>query len=127
MGSGYWPIGDGKPDLATCRIGFVRGPLTARELRLNEELAIIDPAVLVSEIVSCSSQHDEQVGFMPHHLTYNTFNCDKIANLAGVRLIDPTAPVLNVLNAIMQSPMILAEAMHGAIVADAMGIPWQNG
>ena len=126
MGSGYWPIGDGKPDLASCRIGFVRGPLTCRELGLDENLAITDTAALVSTIVSRPAKIDERVGFMPHQVTSVNYDCSKIAEMANVRYIDPTGTVDTVMNEILQSPKVLVEAMHGAIVADAMGIPWQR-
>lgn len=126
MGSGYWPTEMGKPDLTPCYIGFVRGPLSCRELGLEDKFAITDPAVLVSTFISRPAKLNERIGFMPHHSTHNIFDCAKIAKMAGLLYIDPTAPVQNTLNALIKSPKVLVEAMHGAIVADAMGVPWQR-
>jgi len=126
MGSGYWPTKEGKPDLTTCRIGFVRGPLSCRELGLEDKFAITDPAVLIATLVSRPAKLAEQIALMPHHITHNTFDCAKIAAMAGLRYINPTGPVQDVLNALIESPKVLVEAMHGAIVADAMGVPWQR-
>lgn len=126
MGSGYWHTEAGKPDLTACRIGFVRGPLTCRELGLEAKLAITDPAVLIATLISRPAKLSNQIGFMPHHSTHNMFDCAKIAKMADLRYIDPTGSVQDVLNALTESPKVLVEAMHGAIVADAMGVPWQR-
>lgn len=126
MGSGYWPTVDGKPDLENCSIGFVRGPLSCRELGINNKFAITDTAVLIINQISNKVKSDDRIGFMPHCATHNVFDCAKIAEMAGFRYIDPTGPVQTVLDAIMGSKKIIVEAMHGAIVADAMGIPWQR-
>lgn len=126
MGSGYWPIQAGKPDLTSCRIVSVRGPLSCQALGLDEKLAITDPAILIATLISRPTKLANEIGFMPHHITHNMFDCAKIAKIAGVRYIDPTGPMHTVLNALIESPKVLVEAMHGAIVADAMGVPWQR-
>lgn len=126
MGSGYWPIGAGKPNLSRCQLGFVRGPLTCRALGLGASKAIIDPAVLMSKLVNKTASKKGGVAFIPHHITHNFFNCHKIANQLGVRYIDPTWDYMRVVENILESDRIVTEAMHGAIIADSFGIPWQR-
>ncbi len=44
---------------------------------------------------------------------------------AGINYIDPTDPnVLASLQAIQQTELLITEAMHGAILADTLRVPW---
>ena len=48
----------------------------------------------------------------------------KVCQNAGIAYIDPRWPVEQVLEAIGASGTLLCEAMHGAIVADTLRVPW---
>lgn len=113
------------------RICCVRGPLTARALGLPSEVAITDPAVLVKTVLPDTTDVPKQhrVSFMPHHRTKIRANEESIDLQAAcassnIYYIDPAAGVEEVLRGIASSEMLIAEAMHGAIVADALRIPW---
>lgn len=108
------------------RIYFVRGPLTASAYSLAEGRAITDPAILTSIFFKKKSSHDFLLGFMPHisqairHHSVLQNACMK----SNVIYIDPRDPIQNIVHKISSVSMLASEAMHGAIVADALRIPW---
>ena len=106
-------------------IRFVRGPLTARSLSLPMNLPLSDPALLVANFWPRSEQQSQAVGFMPHFVTARSIDCRRACELARVSLIDPRWETTeSPLIAISSMDRVIAEGMHGAIVADALGVPW---
>jgi succinoglycan biosynthesis protein ExoV len=111
------------------KIYCVRGPLSAAALRLPPELAITDPAVLVGTQALPEEPKLYPVSFMPHfrtgaRLAAGGVNLEAICRDVGLHYIDPMSGVEKVLTAIRRSEIVIAEAMHGAIVADALRVPW---
>ena len=102
-------------------VHWVRGPGTARVLGLTEACGLGDPAMLFSAPVSPFAR---SVGFMPHFESLKHGAWQEAAKAAGVVLIDPRDEPDAVLAAIGNCRLVLSEAMHGAIVADAMRVPW---
>lgn len=106
----------------------VRGPLSARQLGLPESLAIADGGLLVSQLLNTDSQISDRKGcsFMPHiyHADEANKSWQRICQQANIRYIDPRWPVEQVLAAIGSSERLIAEAIHGAIAADALRVPW---
>ncbi|HEX2973899.1 MAG TPA: hypothetical protein VHP11_16320, partial [Tepidisphaeraceae bacterium] len=99
---------------------------TCQALRLHSSCAIADPAVLLGSEIPRLSTTDSRVAFVPHIGTRERFDCERLAEMAGLRLIDPAGPVEDVLRSIASSPVVLVESMHGAILADSIGVPWQR-
>jgi hypothetical protein len=58
------------------------------------------------------------------HAATQEIDLEEVCASAGVNYINPSGGVEYVLAGIQGSEMVIAEAMHGAIVADALGIPW---
>ncbi|NER81708.1 MAG: polysaccharide pyruvyl transferase family protein [Leptolyngbya sp. SIO1D8] len=105
----------------------VRGPLTAKHFNLPGDLAITDGGILLRRLVSPQpSSASASVAFIPHvhHATFARDVWKSVCQTVGFRYIDPTWPVEQVISAIQNSKLLLAEAMHGAITADALGVPW---
>jgi Polysaccharide pyruvyl transferase len=107
----------------TWRFYCVRGPRTAAACGLSADMVAGDTAILVNQYRAGSKQ-PAGVAFMPHYDSVERGNWQAACELAGVRYIDPRAPVEDVLDAIQGCEVLIAEAMHGAIVADALRVPW---
>ncbi len=110
----------------TWEICFVRGPRTARLLGIDPALGIGDAATLIRHVPDAVPAADghHAVGFMPHWESALYGAWDTVCAEAGIRYIDPCWPVERVLAAIRSCDLMVSEAMHGAIVADALRIPW---
>lgn len=123
-GSGYGGY-ERKPNLAeNWVIHWVRGPRTAALLGLPQALALGDPAVLVPKVFGLPEPGGADIGFMPHFESAARGAWEQAAQQAGIRLIDPRDPPLAVLRAIGRCKLLLSEALHGVVVADALRVPW---
>jgi succinoglycan biosynthesis protein ExoV len=126
MGSGYGgytpvPVID-----ESWRFYFVRGPRTAEKLGLPPQSAITDGAILLRGVSDLSKPASVSSGFsfMPHWQSALFGAWKEVCSRAGVQLIDPRGTTENILAQIQGSKCLITEAMHGAIVADALRIPW---
>ncbi len=107
----------------------VRGPHSARQLGLPSTRAITDGGVLIRQCFHPPSGQDAvpaKRAFMPHihHANSAQAAWESLCRQANLRYIDPRWPVEKVLTAIHQTQVLYAEAMHGAIAADALRVPW---
>lgn len=108
-------------------IHWVRGPRTAAELGLPSRLALGDPAVLLPHVLSPDLEAETAggaIGFMPHFESAARGAWREAAAHAGIRLIDPREAPSKVLRQIAGCRLLLSEALHGVIVADALRVPW---
>lgn len=102
----------------------VRGPLSAQVLGLDSELAITDPAVLIRTLSLPQISQCYDLSLMPHHKSVRLTNFKPLCEDLGINLIDPGAKVYKTIREIQRSKVLITEAMHGAIVADALRVPW---
>lgn len=125
MGSGYAGY-MGLPDVhdGTWDIRFVRGPNTAKTLGLDPKLSIADSAILLRTMGLPPPDDSVGIAFMPHYESLERGDWAAACRQAGMTLIDATEPVDKVLSQIRGARLLITEAMHGAIVADALRTPW---
>jgi len=124
FGSGCWQTGPLPKINDQWKICCVRGPLTAARLNLDPELALVDPAILVRRFSHRPAGSKYPVSFMPHLQSMPHADWEALCARIGFHCIDPRAGVAQVLEELQKTELLLAEAMHGAIVADALRVPW---
>lgn len=123
-GSGYGGY-QGLPKLdGAWDIRWVRGPRTARKLNLPAALGLGDPASLLPHTNLIPARKPCRIGFMPHFESAAGGAWDRAAAASGITLIDPRGDPFAIAAAIAGCHVLLSEALHGAIVADALGVPW---
>lgn len=126
FGTGYAPGYHPVPNVhdGSWNIYCVRGPRTAARLNLGPELAVGDAGILVRTHIDTSQKTNELVTFIPHWESMGRGHWEAACRAAGVTLIDPRWSVEEVLALLLRSKMVIAEAMHGAIIADCLRIPF---
>lgn len=122
LGAGLGRNLEGLPD-SNWDFRWVRGPQTAKEFGIPHELALGDSAILWPELLP---GHDGAgpVGLIPHHATWDSFDWASVARKAQMVAINPRQTPDAVIAQMRACSRVLAESLHGAICADAMGIPW---
>ena len=103
----------------------VRGPMTAKLLGLDDSLAITDSAALLRGVIDpVVPQKKFKFSFMPHFESEELYPWKSICEDLGIKYVSPRADPLEVIEIIRSSEVVLAEAMHFAIVADVLRTPW---
>lgn len=125
FGSGCWASGPLLQMDDRWNLYCVRGPMTAARLNLNPKLALADPAILVRRFAGeFAGAKPYRVSFMPHLQSMPHADWPALCAQIGFHCIDPRAGVERVLRELQATELLLSEAMHGAIVADAVRVPW---
>ena len=106
------------------RFYFVRGRWTATKLGLDPSLAIGDAAILVRSCAVPNPPKTHKVSFIPHWESARDGEWRDVSRMAGIHYIDPCDEIGTVMNDIVASDLLITEAMHGAIFADAVRVPW---
>lgn len=124
LGSGIGEAHTALPD-PNWDFRWVRGPLSAHEFGLPGSLALGDPAVLWPALqAGGGGSPGGPIGLIPHYRTWDSYDWVSVADEAGMVAINPRQSPDIVVNQLRSCSRILAESLHGAICADAMGIPW---
>lgn len=123
-GIGY---GGGMPNLNYGEWDFigVRGPLTKKSLNISQELCLLDGAYLMPRFFEVNTPKKYNVAYIPHVDSIVHGMWEDVCEMSGVKLIDPRWPVERFIRELCSCEKVLTEAMHGAILADAYGIPWK--
>jgi succinoglycan biosynthesis protein ExoV len=108
----------------TWKFYFVRGKQTAKAVNVDPSLGIGDAAILLRSCALVRPAKKYPVSFMPHWESVADGRWQEVCDVAGFNYIDPTGSVEATLEQILSSELVITEAMHGAIVSDALRVPW---
>lgn len=108
-------------------IACVRGPNTAEIMGLPSSKAICDGAILLSDYFDpiVESKRGGTV-FIPHIRTHwgTGKALQPICDDLGWRYLAPDALAEDFIEVVRSASLVITEAMHGAILADTMRVPW---
>ena len=126
LGAGYGYAAPFVPD-ESWRFLCVRGPLTARILGLPERKSVLDSAYFLAhpafrDITGATARSGPAV-FMPQHGN-PLLDLLLATRFEQLEVLDPRAAADTLVRRIASAPLVLAEAMHAAIVADCLRVPW---
>lgn len=103
----------------------VRGLKSCEALLLPKEFAKTDAAILLADKKTDTKKKYKHT-FIPHINT--DWSSGKMIKRAcddlGIKYIAPNADLEEFLDTIDKSEKVITEAMHGAIVADTLRVPW---
>jgi len=107
----------------------VRGPQSAKALGLPAESAIADAGVLIPDVLGMPSEKNklqQGVTFIPHAESdiRSGEGLRAICLSLGINYLSPRIDAKEFVNQVRMSSKVITEAMHGAIVSDAVRVPW---
>jgi succinoglycan biosynthesis protein ExoV len=106
-------------------IRAVRGPLSAGTLGLPKDRGVIDPAALLPDLPEFQGiRKSGPPIFIPHISTARRHDWDYLCRRAGLDFVAPDGEARAVIGRIAAAPLVIAESMHAAIIADTFRVPW---
>ncbi|ANI88863.1 hypothetical protein A9P82_05895 [Arachidicoccus ginsenosidimutans] len=117
---------------ATYDIRYLRGPQSSK--MLNDKYKYIADAAYCIRILQdfdskfCNTPKKYQLSLMPYFHSIEFFDWEKLCKSIGAHYISPLSEngVEATLREIAQSQFLITEAMHGAILADILRVPWHR-
>lgn len=104
----------------------VRGPLSAQRLNLPAAKGIIDPAIMLPRLAEFRdiAKDGARPILIPHCSNTERHDWDAVCARAGLDYVSPRGDARAVIREIARAPLVVAESMHAAIIADAFRTPW---
>ena len=111
-------------NLSAVKFLAVRGPLTRELLKLDISV-LGDPGLLLPSIFPRKPEAGP-VAIVVHHSTTKRRLRDMLFNPynSGYHIVDPRNSWRNIVDQICSSSFVFCQSLHGAIVAEAYGVPW---
>ena len=124
LGCGYFP----QDYSEEWNIISVRGPLTKQILKLPKGKDVTDGAILLATLKECRpidvNERDGDVVYMPHHTPLDYSSWQEVCERANIGFVSPRTDSPDVIKVIKNAKLVIADAMHAAIVADTVRVNW---
>lgn len=107
-------------------VRFVRGPLSSKVFSNSNYItdSAYCLALLEKKYFNIKKQYDCSI--IPYFRHRNIINWKLFEKITGIHVIFPNSDVESVLEEIGASEKIICGAMHGAIIADVLRVPWKR-
>lgn len=102
----------------------VRGRLSSAYLGLPDSAAACDPAFVVSRWTEYKAPRGDSVGLVPHIYSEGSCGIVAAAQAGGLEVISPRLAPDLFLRRLARCARVYCESLHGAILAEALGVPW---
>lgn len=103
------------------KVKIIRGPLSAKQCGVSENVVFADPGILASQIYSNSVPKKYTLGIVPHSRDVPIFKALQFDQ--NVKFIHPRRKPAAVAKDIMKCDFIASSSLHGLIFADAFRVP----
>ncbi|PHR14712.1 MAG: hypothetical protein COA40_00570 [Aequorivita sp.] len=103
------------------KVKIIRGPLSAKQCGVTENVVFADPGILASQIYSNSGIKKYKLGIIPHSRDVPIFKGLQFDE--NVKFIHPRRKPAAVAKDIMNCEYIASSSLHGLIFADAFRVP----
>ncbi len=123
-----WGTGARGSALDCSRFTFhaVRGPLTVKLLNLPEDTPLGDPALLLPKWILKGFPMEETL-YIPHWASADAATNLELEQTGADELLDMMCArkdVKDIIRRISSAGFVLTGSLHGAIIAQAYGVPW---
>ncbi|MDW3211693.1 MAG: hypothetical protein R8N23_17630 [Reichenbachiella sp.] len=109
-------------------IRFLRGPLSSATITKQNNNFITDSAYAIALLPQYSAlvtqQKKYEISLVPYFRSMKYFDWKMFTRQTGVHIIPSTLDCTTFITEVSQSKLVIAEAMHGAIIADILRVPW---
>lgn len=106
-------------------LSFVRGPISAKATSLDYITDTAYALALIKEYpLLLKTQKKYKISYIPYFEQVEGLDWSLFKMMTGYNVILPNQDIETILSDIAASEKIITSAMHGAIVADILRIPW---
>ncbi|MBZ5987869.1 polysaccharide pyruvyl transferase family protein [Leuconostoc gasicomitatum] len=122
----FWGSGMLNPEenikIPNSQIISVRGKLSQELMKLDSEITLGDPGLLLSSVIPKGTTSSE-ILIIPHFQDYNNKKLEKFKRDNRFEIIDVRNKPEDIIKKISSATLVLSSSLHGLIIADSYNVP----